>query len=182
MFDEGISVGMEADIDNALCTWIAHQLSEGPSMYAEILTYDEEENFLVIGHAAMHDLRLARSQQEIKLIPDLEFMFSDKYKGVWNAFVCKPGIVTLVSLFEDNDQYKFVVSTGECLDRPGCIRYNSQALVRVKAPIRKYMKSLMYTGVTQHFILCYGDIKQRVELLARQLNIDYVDIDKVAEL
>lgn len=180
MFEEGISAGMEADIDNALCTWIAKELSEGPSMYAEILTYDEEENFLVVGHAAMHDLRLARSQQEIMLTPDLEFMFSDRYKGVWNSFVCKPGKVTLVSLFEDNDQYKFVVSTGESLDRPGCIRYNSQALVRVDAPIRKYMRSLMYTGVTQHFILCYGDIKERVALLAKELHADFVDIDKVA--
>lgn len=179
MFEEGISVGMEADIDSALCTWIAAQLSEGPSMYSEVLTYDEEENFLVFGHASMHDLRLAKDPKEVKLIPDLEFMYADRYQGVWNAFVCKPGLVTMVSLFEDNDQYKFVVSTGESLDHPGCIRYNSQALVRVKTPIRKYMKNLMYVGVTQHYALCYGDIKERVALLARELHADYVDLDQL---
>lgn len=178
MFDEGMSIGMEADIDNALCTWIAHELSDGPSMYSEILTYDEEENFLVVGHASMHDLRLA-GDGEIKLIPDLEFMYADKYKGVWNSFVCKPGKVTMICLFEDNDQYRFVVSTGEALDHPELVRYNSQAIVRVDAPIRKYMKALMHTGVNQHAALCYGDVKERVAMLARALDVDYVDIDQI---
>lgn len=177
MFDEGIQVGMEADIDSALCTWIAYQLSDGPAMYGEILTYDEEENLLVIGHASMHDLRLAGGN-EVKLIPDLEFMYADRYRGIWNEFICKPGEVTLVALFEDNDQYRFVASLGESLERPVWVPGYGQALVRIAIPMRQYMKEITTIGVTQHFSLCFGNIKPRLELLAAQLGIEYVDLDR----
>ena len=177
MFEEGIMAGMEADIDSALCTWIAYHLSEGPAMYGEILTYDEEENFLVIGHASMHDLRLA-GEHEVKLIPDLEFMYADRYKGVWNEFICKPGEVTLVAMFEDNDQYRFVASLGESMERPVWVPGYGQALVHIDIPMRTYMKQIATVGVTQHFSLCFGNIKPRLEILAAQLGIEYVDLDR----
>ena len=177
MFEEGIMAGMEADIVSALCTWISYHLSEGPAMYGEILTYDEEENFLVIGHASMHDLRLA-GENEIKLVPDLEFMYADRYQGVWNEFICKPGEVTLVAMFEDNDHYRFVASLGESMDRPIWVPGYGHALVHTDIPIRKYMKDIATIGVTQHFILCFGNIKSRLEILAEQLGIEYVDLDR----
>lgn len=178
MFDEGIQAGMEADIDSALCTWICYHLSEGPAMYGEILTYDEEENFLVVGHASMHDLRLA-GDKEIKIIPDLEFQYADRYKGVWNEFISKPGEVTLVAMFEDNDHYKFVTCVGESLDKPVWVPGYGQALVHTDIPMRKFMKDITTCGVTQHFALCFGNIKNRVELLAERLNMEYVDLDRL---
>ena len=177
MFEEGIMAGMEADIDSALCTWIAYHLSEGPAMYGEILTYDEEENYLIIGHASMHDLRLA-GENKVKLIPDLEFMYADRYKGVWDEFICKPGEVTLVALFEDNDQYRFVASVGESMEQPVWVPGYGQALVHIDIPMRTYMKEIATIGVTQHFSLCFGNIKPRLEILAAQLGIEYVDLDR----
>ena len=181
MFDEGISAGMEADIDSALCTWILQNLSEGPSMYGEILTYDEVENFLVIGHASMHDLRLAK-EETISLIPDLEFQYADKYKGVWDEFISKPGEVSLVAMFEDNDNYQFVAVTGESLDMPVWVPGYGQALVRTEIPMVNFMKAICEYGVTQHFALCFGNVKPRLEILSKEMGIKYIDLNKQYKL
>ena len=176
-FDEGIMFGMEADIDSALCVWILHNLSGQPSMYGEILTYDEADNFLVIGHAAPHDLRLA-GDNPVKLIPDLEFMFADRYQGVWDEFITPPGPVTLVAMFEDNDTYRFVASAGMAMNRPVWVPGYGQSLVHTDIPIADYMKAICKAGVTQHFALCFGDVKPRLRILADELGAEMIDLDK----
>lgn len=177
-FEEGIMVGMEADIISAFCTWILYNLCEGPAMYVEILTYDEEENFIFFGHASTHDLRLA-GENEITIMPDLEFMHSNKFIGAWHEVICKPGKVTLVAMFEDNDCYRFIVSEGEVLDRGRMAPGYGQAVVHTDIPIAKYMKDITTIGVTQHFSLCYGDIKPRLKILADHLAIEYIDLDEL---
>ena len=178
MFDEGISCGMEEDIDSALCVWILHNLAETPAMYGEVFTYDEEENFLAIGHAAPHDLRLA-GDNPIEMIPDQEFMYADRCQGAWNMFVTPPGPVTLVCLFEDCDTYRFIVASGEALDMPTWVTGGPHALVRPKMAVEEFLKAVCEIGVTQHFALCFGDVKERIAVFGRLMETEVVDLDEV---
>jgi L-arabinose isomerase len=177
MFDEGIVAGMEADIDSALCVWIVQNLIGSPAMYGEIFTYSEADNYLVVGHASMHDLSLA-GDHEITLVPDGEFKHVDRYVGVWDEFICKPGPVTLVALFEDNDVYRLQVCAGESLESPKWIPGNVHALVRLDLPLPRFMEDIATAGVTQHFTMCYGDVKPRLKIMARQLGLEYIDLDE----
>ena len=179
IFEAGIAVGMEQDINAALCTWMVGQLTDGePTMYGEIFTYNEAENELIVGHASIHDLRLA-GNHEIQLVQDGEFNHADRYVGVWNEFICKAGAVTMTALFAGNDGYHIITCSGTSIESPKWIPGNVHARVRLNLPLEFFLQKVMCLGVTQHFAVCYGDIKPRMEELARQMNIAYYDIDRI---
>lgn len=177
MFEEGICAGMEEDIDSALCVWIVQNLMNSVTMYGETFTYSEEDNYLVIGHASMHDLSLA-GDNEITLVHDGEFDQSDRYVGVWDEFICKPGDVTLCCLFEDNDRYKFLVCSGTSLKSEKWVPGNVHSLIRLNMPLEEFFEDTVEFGATQHFAMCYGDAKKRIKILAKLLNFEYIDMDE----
>lgn len=176
MFEEDMSVGMEGDVISVIATWLAHRLSDGPSMYGEVLSYSEEDDMLVIGHASMHDLRLA-GDNPVTLIPDLECYESDPHQGVWNAFLAKPGTVTLFSLFEDIDGYKVFACTGESLPGEMIAPGYGHAMVKIGMPVAQFMERAIRLGTTQHFAYCYGDVKPRLKMLSERLRFAYQDLD-----
>lgn len=181
IFEAGIAVGMEQDIYAALCTWIAGQLvDDGIAMYGEVFTYNEAENELIVGHASMHDLRMAGDNQ-ILLVQDGEFNHADRYVGVWNEFICKPGELTMTALFAGNDGYHFITCGGTSIHSPKWIPGNVHARVKLDIPLEYFLCKAMSLGVTQHFAVCYGDIKNRVDRLAKQLGFGYYDLDKIYE-
>lgn len=177
MFDEGIVAGMEEDIDSAVCVWMIQNLMQSPAMYAEIFTYSEEDDVIIAGHASMHDLRFA-GDHEITLVHDQEFDQNDRYSGVWNEFIAKPGQVTLCGIFEDNDCYRFVVYSGEALESEKWVPGNVHAKVKLNIPLDEFFEDLVDIGVTQHFTLVYGDAKKRIKYLAKLLNFEYYDLDE----
>ena len=179
IFEAGIAVGMEQDINAALCTWIlAHLTDDTLAMYGEVFTYNEAENELIVGHASMHDLRMA-GDNEILLVQDGEFNQADRYVGVWNEFICKPGPMTLVALFADNDTYHFITCNATSIESPKWIPGNVHARAKLDIPLDYFLCKAMALGVTQHFAVCYGDLKPRVEKLAKQLNFRYFDLDRL---
>lgn len=177
MFEEGIVAGMEEDIDSALCVWMIQNLMREPAMYAEIFTYSEDEDVIIAGHASMHDLRLA-GDNEITLVHDQEFDQSDKYCGVWDEFIAKPGPVTLCGIFEDNDCYRFIVYSGESLKSEKWVPGNAHAKIKLNIPLDELFEDMVDIGVTQHFALVYGDAKKRIKYLAKLLHFEYYDLDE----
>ena len=172
-------MGMEQDLNAALCTWNVGQLvDDGLAMYGEVFTYSEAENELIVGHASIHDLRMA-GDNEIQLVQDGEFNKADRYVGVWNEFICKPGPMTLTALFADNDGYHFITCSGTSIESPKWIPGNVHARVKLDIPLEYFLCKAMELGVTQHFAVCYGNLKSRVQKLSKQLNFRYYDLDKL---
>ena len=176
LFDRGVVVGMEGDVTSTLCVWMLQSLTGVPAMYGEVFTYSEADDFLVMGHASMHNLSFA-GEHEITLVQDGEFNQQDRFSGVWNEFICKPGEVTLVCLFEEDNGYHFLTCRGESLDSPKWIPGNVHALIRPKVPVRTFLERAVERGTTQHFAICYGDAVRRVRLLAKELRIPCFDLE-----
>ena len=178
LWDEGIAIGMEGDIDSTLSTWILMNLCEGPALYGEVITYSEEDNNLIIGHASLNDLRLA-GDNEITLVKDLECMDDDKYEGCWHQFMCKPGEVTLCSFFEDVDGYQVIVCSGESLPGDLAVPGYGHAKVRIGMTVEEFMTDAVKLGTTQHFTYCNGNMKSRIKMLADMLGFKYYDLDEM---
>lgn len=177
MFEEGIVAGMEQDLDSALCVWMVQELMNDLAMYGEFFTYSEEDDFVACGHASMHDLRFA-GDHEVLLIPDGEFFAADRYVGVWDEFIAKPGPVTICGIFEDKDSYHFVTLNGESLESEKFIPGNVHSKIKLNVPIKDLFDDLVHLGVTQHFTMCYGNAKPRIKILADQLGFNYYDLDE----
>ncbi len=175
LFDQAV-VSMEAEVGGAVALLAAKMLSGGkPPMYTEIFTYDQAENSLLVGHAGIHDIRLAESAASVLLEPDGEYVESEP-DSCWMRFRARGGPVTLLSVFCDVERFKLVVSSGEALSGGPRLLGSPHALVRIAAPLSEFFEKAIRSGMTQHWGMVHADIIDELIALAGILNLDQVVI------
>jgi L-arabinose isomerase len=175
VFEMNIVVGMEGDLLGIVAQLVPSRLSGQPTMFTEIFTYDETKNEMLVGHAGMHDIRLARNRSAVTITPDYE---SPREKaGVWMAFSVRPGPVTLLSIASTTGGIHFVVAKGEPLPSEGRSEGYPSALVRLNTPLKSFFKVTTEVGTTQHWALVPGDLRNRLSRLASVLGLECTVID-----
>jgi len=163
-FEAGRVMGMEGDLATTSGMRILRQLQDAPVMYTEIFTYDESLNAVLMGHAGMHDVRLAGS--EVRITPDYEYCESGEYSGAWMEFRGRSGRVTLASFFSDTDGFKVVTAGGTSLEEGPVLEGFAHVLVRPDVPLESFFEPIVRTGLTQHWVVCHGDVRGRLEKMA----------------
>ena len=170
VFERGVVVGMEGDLLGTLAQLILARLSGRPTMFTEIFTYDEQQNQILVGHAGMHDIRLAENRSAVTITPDYEY--PNERAGVWMAFSVKPGPVTLLTITSDQKGLHFVAAKGEALPAKGRLEGYPNALVRLDIPLKSFFGTTTTIGTTQHWALVPGDLRGSISKLAYILGID----------
>ena len=153
----GVVFSSEADLNTALGMLAASRAAEGPSMYSEIFTFDSGENLLLMGHAGIHDPRLAAADG-ISIVPDLEYRHADPVEGAWMEFVLAPGPVTCVSLYDTGAGYRMTVFEGESLGPPRRLDGWGHAVIRPRLEVVDLLSRLVRQGLTQHFAIVHGSV------------------------
>ena len=167
VFEHGIAIGMEGDLLGIIGQLILSKLSGQPTMFTEIFTYDESRNEILVGHAGMHDIRLAESRSTVTVTPDYEY--PRESAGVWMSFSVKPGPVTLLSIASSESGFHFVVTKGEALRADGKLQGYPYALIRLDIPLRSFFRTSTDIGTTQHWALVPGDFRRSISRLAEIL-------------
>jgi L-arabinose isomerase len=126
-------------------------------MYTEVLTFDPQENVLLMGHAAVHDPRLA-SPEGVTLVPDAEYRHSDRLEGAWQEFIMAEGPVTCVSLYDAGHGYRLTAFEGASLGGPRRLEGYAHALVCPDVHVLELLPRLVRRGMTQHFGVVPGRI------------------------
>jgi L-arabinose isomerase len=170
VFENHVVVGSEGDLRGILAQLILARLSGQPTLFTEIFTYDEEQNQILVGHAGMHDIRLAGDRSAVTITPDYEYPKEEA--GVWMAFSVKPGPVTLLSITSDQGGFHFVAIQGEALPAKGRLQGYPNALVKLEMPLRSFFAATTAVGTTQHWALVPGDLRGSLSKLASILDID----------
>jgi len=170
VFENGVVVGSEGDLRGILAQLILAGLSGQPTLFTEIFTYDEQENQILVGHAGMHDIRLAGDRSAVTITPDYEYPKEEA--GVWMAFSVRPGPVTLLSITSDQRGFHFVALKGEALPAKGRLQGYPNALVKLEMPLRSFFAAATAVGTTQHWALVPGDQRDGISRLAYILGID----------
>jgi L-arabinose isomerase len=152
----GIVFSAEADLNTLLGMLAASRAAEAPAMYSEIFTFDSGENVLLMGHAGIHDPRLAADG--ITLVPDLEYRNADSVEGAWMEFVLAPGPVTCVSLYDTGTGYRMTVFEGESLGPPRRLDGWGHAVIRPRIQVTDLLSRLVRQGLTQHFAIVHGPV------------------------
>jgi L-arabinose isomerase len=176
VFERGVVVGSEGDLRGILAQLILARLSGSPTLFTEILTYDEQQNQILVGHAGMHDIRLAVDHSAVTITPDYEYPKEEA--GVWMAFSVKPGPVTLLSIASDQNGFHFVATRGEALPAKGRLQGYPNALIKLEMPLRSFFSTATTIGTTQHWALVPGNLTGSISRLAHILDIDCTILDR----
>jgi len=155
--ERGVAFSAEGDLHSALGVLAAMRASASPCMYTEIFTFDPQENLLLVGHASVHDPRLAAGGQ-VTLVPDLEYCHSDAVEGAWLEFVYAEGPVTGVSLYDAGHAYRLTAFEGTSLGAPQRLEGYAHAVIRPQVDVRQLLPRLVQRGMTQHFAIAPGRI------------------------
>jgi L-arabinose isomerase len=178
IFEKGKVVGMEGDIHTTIAMIILSRLTGQPVLFAEAYSFDTIENTMLMGHTTMLDIRVSRSVSEIRIIPDCEYQGFDEVEGAYMYFIGKEGVVTMLSLVDEIENYRLVVAKGVSLPlkEPKTDGY-SHILVRPTVNVKEFFKHVGEAGVGQHWAVTYGDhvslLKKFAELMG--LNITVID-------
>lgn len=167
----GVAFGMESDLHATLGLLAAMKAAEAPGMYTEVFTFDSRENLLLMGHAGVHDPRLA-SDEGVTIVPDYEYRHSDEYEGAWQEFILAPGPVTCVSLYDTGHGYRLTAFEGESVAGPKKLQGFAHALVRPDIHVDLLLPGLLRLGLTQHFAVAPGRI---TDILAKWCQVSEVE-------
>jgi L-arabinose isomerase len=172
LFERAV-VSMEAEVGGAVALLRLKKLARKAPMYAEMFTFDEDENCLLVGHAGIHDIDLAESRDTVLIEPDGEYVESER-DSCWMRFRARSGHVTMLSLFCDVDRFKMVVSSGECLGGKEKLLGSPHAYVKIATPLAEFFEKAIKTGMTQHWALVHGDVVNELIALADVLGVEKV--------
>jgi L-arabinose isomerase len=170
---------MEGALLDTLAELVLARLSGQPTMFTEIFTYDELQNHILVGHAGMHDIRLAESRSAVTLTPDYEY--PRERAGVWMAFSVRPGPVTLLAIASTQRGLHLVATRGEALPARDKLEGYPHALVKLDMPVKSFLQATTSIGTTQHWALAPGDLRGRVSRLASILGLDCTILNKAEE-
>ena len=94
------------------------------------------------------------------------------FTGIQPSFVQKPGKVTVLRLIEGKGDYRILYFTGEGLNTELRQGYMPALDIRLDGDINRLIEH--YSG--QHYAICYGDIRSRIEALSKIMNIETIAI------
>jgi len=152
----GVAFSAESDLNTALGVLAASRAAKAPAMYTEVFTFDPRQNILLMGHAGVHDPRLAADG--VTIVPDLEYQHADPVEGAWMEFVLAPGKVTCASLYDTGAGYRMTVFEGESLGPPRRLDGWAHAVVRPRGNAVALLARLTQRGMTQHFAVVHGSV------------------------
>ncbi|HEB30528.1 MAG TPA: hypothetical protein ENI15_06595 [Spirochaetes bacterium] len=168
--ERGIMATCEGDLGNLVSMCILHFLTDDIPCFFEWGMYDVKEDAMLLVHHGGSSPLLARDPGEVTITPTGE-KWGFKGKGASYRYMGKPGYLTIMSLIDDKDGWKMLISGGEALDSKVRPFYGHQFMVRMKSPVKDYLYALCSEGVTHHGALVYGDVRDRLEKVASLLNI-----------
>ena len=170
--ERGVAFGMEADVNATIGMLAAMRASGGPCLFGELFTYDPMENLLLMGHAGVHDPRLAATGS-LRLVPDAEYRNSDNCEGTWQEFIMAAGPVTCVSLYDTGAEYRMTVFEGESVGAPIRLDGFAHAVVRLDQSVELLISRLVERGMMQHFAVAHGHLTGILAKLCKLSGIEF---------
>jgi L-arabinose isomerase len=173
LYKGGRVVGMEGDLGTTTSLLILSRLTGRPTMFLEVLSFDQSDSSFIAGHCGQQNVNLAGDNDRVRVVPDLEYENSPEteLEGAWMQFMLREGRVTMLQLVCDADDFKMIIAGGESLGGPERIPGFPQAHIRPDVPIAQFFTQLAEAGVTHHLALVHGDVRSELEKLADVLGV-----------
>jgi L-fucose isomerase-like protein len=163
--DQRIPCGCEADINGTITQLMLQWLSGEPAFGTDIVSADEEENWIVLWHCGQAPLSMADPQFRPKAT-----VHSNRLLPLLMEFPLKPGPVTLARLSRAGGGLGLVLGRGQM--QPASPSFSgTSGVVRFERPALQVLNSILEHGLEHHIALAYGDHYASLTILARLLNM-----------
>jgi L-arabinose isomerase len=163
-------VSCEGDAGGVIMMYIMQELTGNPPIQLEWGQFDLKENALfLLGHGICNpSLSAEPGAVSLTGAPE-EWGFEGN--GVNWEFIIGPGPVTMGHFLNTPQGWQMLISEGESLNYPCLPCGEVHAMVRIKPPVKEYLKNLLELGAAHHIILAHGSIRRELGVLAEMLGI-----------
>jgi len=171
MSQERMIVACEGDVGGLIMMQILQELTGNTPMQLEWGQFDLANNALfLLGHGICSP-DVAKSNADVTLTATPE-EWGFQGHGVNWQLILKPGVVTMGHFISTPTGWQMLISKGESIDFPCLPCSEIHAMVKVKTPVRDYIRRLIEHGVTHHVIVAHGDVTKELELLADMMGVE----------
>jgi L-arabinose isomerase len=140
-----------------------------------MISFDENEFTGIFWHCGAAPASLC-SQKNCPTLKKHSIMDGGDKKGIICEFPLKEGPVTVLRIGENKDGiFRLLTISAEALPT-GQILKGNPVNVRFKRKAMEIAKTLIEEGIEHHFALIYGDIKKELELFAKWLNLELIQL------
>jgi L-arabinose isomerase len=170
---ESIACPVEADVKTAIAMTLLKSIG-GSATLAELYSMDFNDDVCLIGHSGAADPAISESKAQLEQVS----VFHGKPgSGYVAQFDVRPGPVTLLSLTErEAGCYIFVAAEGEVEAGPTLQLGDTNARVRFKQGVRRFVNEWSATGPTHHAALGLG---HHVSALRKMATLFGVEIEVI---
>ncbi len=175
---DGIGFGGEGDLIGATGTWLLGQVRQ-PATFSEIFTTDFEGNGLFMSHMGECNPAMARTDRKISLVARPKPIARIRGRQLALVVSLQPGPATLCALtLGPAGRWRLVVSGVEVDDfapLPSMAVPHFKLKI-VNGDVRDWLTAYANAGGPHHNVLCFGDARARLQLVARLLDADYCEV------
>lgn len=161
---------LEGDLGAATALFILDRLTASACFFLEFWYWNEEENWLIGGHAGVEN-PLVAGDNPIEISHDYEFAQSDATEGAHFQFTAKPGRCILLQLRCTPHAWQAIAVSGAVLDGGPWLEGYPHAAFRPDCGVEMFIKGAAKVGTTQHWILAYGEPLEEIKVLFSLLKI-----------
>lgn len=170
MGEARVPCACEADVYGALTTLLLQRVAGQPAFLADLVDVDVSENTAVVWHcgqapASMADPEVARTAT----------IHTNRKMPLLFEFPLKPGRVSFFRISQARGRTFAVIGGGEMLRRPLAFAGTSGVL-RFDSGSRSVLSSVMDGALEHHMALAYGDHRDALRAVARDLGLPILEI------
>ncbi|WP_295810400.1 hypothetical protein [uncultured Nitratireductor sp.] len=160
----------EADVYGAVTSLMLQALSGGPAFLADVVDIDDETDTGVVWHCGQAPVSMADPATPLEAT-----VHSNRRMPLLFQFALKPGRVTLARISQARGEQSMVMATGDMLAAPPSFSGTS-GVVRFDAPAKTVLERLLASGLEHHLALVYGEHRDALEHVARELDLPVLDL------
>ena len=174
---EGVGFGGEGDLISAAGSAMLGWLNP-PASFSEIFTIDFGGNAVLVSHMGEANVAMSRRDRKVRLVRRKRSLVPIRGHQLALACTFEPGEATLAALTLTAGQKWRIIAAPMTIEDFGPLDQLAvpHSKMSPSGDVREFLTAYAGAGGPHHLAVCFGDARDRLELAARYLGAEYVEV------